>query len=207
MAKFPSRWSSLIIPAKCSLAVFFMVGCVAHGQIYLNREVRVDGLPNWTARSHAPQDVLLTSLEIVIQDKNVCCAKDSALEDSLEKANPQSLKDVASKLQGRQLLSDGRPIQVTAEYSEPAAINAGVIIGTLAGKQAFLLEWNTHLYVCFGAIYDQVYDDNGGMQYSIRKILLLDVRYSGSRRLAVFDRGTDDWTKVQGMLRLTVAAQ
>lgn len=207
MAKFPNRWLSLTILAKCWLAVFFMVGCVAQGQIYLNRKVRVDGLPNWTARSHAPQDVLMTSLEIVIQDKNVCCAKDSALEDSLERADPRSLKDVASKLQGRQLLSDGRPIQVTAEYFEPAAINAGVIIGTLAGKHVFLLEWNADLYVCYGVIYDQLYDDNGGLEYSIRKILLPDVRYSGSRRWAVFDRATDDWTKVQGMLRLTVAAQ
>jgi hypothetical protein len=119
----------------------------------------------------------------------------------------QSLKDLASKLQGRHLLSDGRPIQVTAEYFEPAAIYSGVIIGTLAGKQAFLLQWNSHLYVCYGVIYDELYEENGVIQYSIRKIVLVDVRYSDSRRAVVFDRGIDDWTKVQGMLRLQVAAQ
>jgi hypothetical protein len=86
LANFPSRRLSLSILAKCGLAVFFMVGCLAHGQSYWNRELRVEGLPKWTAPSHALRDVLLTSLEMLIQDKSVCCGKDSALEDSIEKS-------------------------------------------------------------------------------------------------------------------------
>ena len=42
---------------------------------------------------------------------------------------------------------------------------------------------------------------------TINKFLLLDTRYSDSRRKVVFNRETDDWSKVQGMLRLTVAQQ
>jgi hypothetical protein len=94
---------------------------------------------------------------------------------------------------------------VTAEYFEPAAINSGMLIGTLRDKRALLLQWNSHVYVCDGVIYGELYDKNGGMQYAIRKFLLLDTRYSDSRREVVFDRNTDDWGKVQGMLRLTVA--
>jgi hypothetical protein len=41
----------------------------------------------------------------------------------------------------------------------------------------------------------------------IHKLLLLDTRYSGSRRAVTFNRETDDWSKVQGMLRLAVAPQ
>jgi hypothetical protein len=151
--------------------------------------------------------VLLTSLDTVLHDRSVCCGADSALGDSAEKANPLSPKDVVSKLQGRHLLSDGRPIMVTAEYFEPAAINSGMLIGTLRDKHALLLQWNSHVYVCYGVVYDELYDENGGLQYSIRNFLLLDTQYSDSRREVVFHRQTDDWSKVQGMLRVTVAPQ
>ena len=39
---------------------------------------------------------------------------------------------------------------------------------------------------------------------AIHKFLLLDTRYSDSRRKVVFNRETDDWSKVQGMLRVTI---
>jgi hypothetical protein len=189
-----------------------MSACLAVGQSnpnqrYPNQEVHVSGLRALMARSHDRSDVLLTSLDTVLHDRSICCGTDSALGDSAEKANPLSLKDVASKLQGRHLLSDGRPIMVTAEYFEPAAINSGMVIGSLRDKHALLLQWNSHVYVCYGAIYDELYDENGLLQYSIRSFLLLDTRYSDSRREVSFNRQTDDWSKVQGMLRVTVAPQ
>jgi len=206
VTKFRARRSSLLILVTCIVGSFLAVSCLAHGQVYNpDQEIQVSGLRVLMARSHERSDVLLTSLDTVLHDRSVCCAKDSALEDSAERANPLSLKDVASKLQGRHLLSDGRPIMVTAEYFEPAAINSGMLIGTLRDKRALLLQWNSHVYVCDGVIYGELYDENGGVQYAIRKFLLLDTRYSDSRREVVFDRNTDDWGKVQGMLRLTVA--
>ncbi len=42
---------------------------------------------------------------------------------------------------------------------------------------------------------------------SIYKFQLLDTRYSDSRREVAFNRETDDWSKVQGMLWLTVGQQ
>jgi hypothetical protein len=206
VTKFRTPRSSFLILVTCIVGSFLAVSCLAHGQVYNpDQEVQVSGLRVLMARSQERSDVLLTSLDTVLHDRSLCCGKDSALEDSAERANPLSLKDVASKLQGRHLLSDGRPIMVTAEYFEPAAINSGMLVGTLRDKRALLLQWNSRVYVCYGVIYGELYDENGGMQYAIRKFLLLDTRYSDSRRKVVFDRNTDDWGKVEGMLWLTVA--
>jgi len=150
--------------------------------------------------------VLLTSLDTVLHNRDVCCGKDSALVDSAEKADPSSLKDVAAKLQGRQLLGDGRPIMVTAQFIELADINSGLLITTLREKHAMLFEWNSHLYVCYGVSYRRDFDYTSGTETdTVQKFLLLDTRYSDSRRQTIFDRATDDSSKVQGMLWVSVS--
>jgi len=169
------------------------------------KEVRVSGLPSLMARTQEVSDVLLTSLDTIFHDRSVCCGKDSALEDSAARADPSSLKDVATKLQGRHLLSDGRPIVVKAEYMEPSAINFSALIGTFREKHALLMEWNSHLYVVYGVAYYETMDyETGTITDAIQKILLLDTRYSDSRRTVTFERGTDDWGKVQGLVYLAV---
>ncbi len=205
------RWrrSSFRILGKCIVASLLVGGGLVYGQDYpTKQEVHVSGLPALMARSHEPSDVLLTSLDTIIHDRSVCCGKDSALGDSAQGADPTSLKDIPTKLQGRHLLSDGRPIAITAEYIEPQAIKSGMLIGTLRDKHALLLQWNSHLYVCYGVAYVKDYNTHTGAELdTINKFLLLDTRYSDSRREVVFNRETDDWSKVQGMLRLTVAQQ
>jgi hypothetical protein len=191
------------------VASLLVGGGLVYGQDYpIPQEVHVTGLRALRARSHEPSDVLLTSLDTIVHDRSVCCGKDSALGESAEMAAPASLKDVAAKLRGRHLLSDGLPIMISAEYLEPAVISAGMLIGTLRDQHALLLEWEAHLYVCYGVTYGKYYDPNSGSEVdTIYKFLLLDTRYSDSRREVVFNRETDDWSKVQGMLRLTVAQQ
>jgi len=198
----------------CCAVEFLAVACstvICRGQAgtYVSiQEVRVSGLPVLVAPSHQPMDVLLTSVATIAHDRSVCCGEDSALADDVARADPLSLKDVADKLQGRHLLSDGRPIMVSAEYSDPATINASVLIATLRDKHATLFEWNSHLYVCNGVTYRRDYDPATGAQVNtILKFLLLDTRYSGSRRSVIFDRETDDWSKVHGVMRLSVAPQ
>ena len=39
------------------------------------------------------------------------------------------------------------------------------------------------------------------------KLLLIDTRYSDTRRNVEFNRATDDWSKVQGVVWLTAAPQ
>jgi hypothetical protein len=205
------RWrgSSFRILDNCIVASLLVGGGLVYGQDYpTKQEVHVSGLQALMARSHEPSDVLLTSLNIIIHDRSVCCGKDSALGDSAERTDPASLKDIAAKLQGRHLLNDGRPIMVTAAHMEPTAISAGTLIGTLRDQHAMLLEWEARLYVCYGVTYGKYYDSNSGLEVdTIYKFLLLDTRYSDSRREVVFNRETDDWSKVQGRLRLTVVQQ
>lgn len=196
------------------LAVSCLALCsFAYGQV-LNQdeEFQVHNLPSLMARSHNPSDVLLTSLDTVFHDREVCCGKDSALEDSAAAADPRSLKDVARKLDGRHLLSDGRPIMVTAEYMPPDAMNAGDLVTRIMNQHAALMEWNSHLYVLHGLVYMWVATGNtldGGVSQgtAIHKLLLWDTRYSDSRREVVFNRDTDDVKTIQGLLFLQVAPQ
>ena len=205
---FPGS-ASLTKAIRC-IAILCVAFCgCAHAQdTYKPETVRVSDLPTLLARSHDPSDVLLTSLDTILHDREVCCGKDSALEDSAQRADPASLRDVAAKLQGRHLLSDGRPIMVNATYIAPDAINANLLIETLQQKHAMLLLWKSHLYVLYGATYVVDFDPNSGaVSYNVRTLLLVDARYSDSRRIVEFNRETDDWSKVQGVVWISSAPQ
>ncbi len=199
----------LAVRFLASFAVTICLALFVQSQTYYspNQEARIDDLPAVTARSRHAADVLAASAEIVFHDKEVCCGKDSALEDAVAGADPRSLQEVADKLRGRRLLSDGRPIMVTADYVPAASIVAGLLIGDLKEKQALLMEWNSHVYVVYGVIFDRTVDQSGGLTDAIHKLLLLDTRFSGPRREVVFDRLTDDWGKVQGLLMLKATPQ
>jgi hypothetical protein len=189
-----------------ALAVLSLVLCsFAHGQVlYQDQVLEVRGLPSLMARSPHSADVLLTSLDIVFHDREVCCGKDSALEDSAGAADPKSLKDVASKLQGRHFLGDGRPIIVTATYVTPDAVNSGMLITWFQNHHAALMQWNSRVYVVHGIVYQWTASgtpDTGQQSGTvIHKFLLWDTRYSDSRREVVFNRETDDLSKVDGFL-------
>jgi hypothetical protein len=126
----------------------------AFGQVFdKDLEIHVDSSPTLVSPSKEPMDVLVTSLTIVFRDEEICCGKDSALGDRVRTADPKSLKDVAIKLNGRHLLSDGRPFVVTADYMAPDAMNSGTLIGMISAQHAGLMLWNAHLYVVDGLIY------------------------------------------------------
>lgn len=202
---------------RCFAYLLVLVSCCAFGQqnprgwqaYHPNEEVRVPQLPALMARSHDASDVLLTSLDIVFHDHSICCGRDSALEDRALAADPVSLKEIASKIAGRQLLNDGRPIQITADLL-PAVPGIDIslrIVSALRDKHPMLMVWNSHLYALYGAVFDEVANDDGSSAFMIHKLFLLDARYSGARREVIFNRDTDDWSKVAGVLLLTVAPQ
>lgn len=189
------------------LGLCFALGGLASGQILnQDKEIQVHDLPSLMARTSHASDVLLTSLDTVFHDRDICCGRDSALVDSAEAADPHSLKDVAGKLDGRHLLGDGRPIKVNAKYVDTDGMNSGEIITTIANQHAALMEWDSHIYVVRGVIFFWTAYGGGDQGYTpvtvIRKFLLLDTRYSDSRRDVVFDRETTDLNKVKGMLFL-----
>ena len=185
---------------------------VAHGQLlYQDQVLEVPDLPSLIARSPHSADVMLTSLDTIFHDREVCCGKDSALEDSAGAGDPKSLKDVASKLQGRHLLGDGRPIMVTATYSTTDAVNSGMLITWFQNHHAALMQWNSRVFVVHGIVYQWTASgtpDTGQQDGTvIHKFLLWDTRYSDSRREVVFNRETDDLGKVDGFLFVDVKPQ
>ena len=202
MTKLRSRgWllAKLVVP-------YFVLSCLGYGQILnQDQEIQVHDLPSLMARSQDRSDVLLTSLDTVFHNREICCGKDSALEDSAGAADPKSLKDVASKLDGRHLLSDGRPMMVTATYLTPDAVNSGLLVTWFHNQHAALMQWNSHVYVVHGIVYMWIASGDptsGSMTQTtlIHKFLLWDTRYSDSRREIVFNRDVDDLSKVQGFL-------
>jgi len=198
------RATSSLVTVLCLAGTFAVIPSGLQGQVaYPEKEVLVHDLPVLVARSSDPTDVVKTSLDIIIHKKSVCCGKDSALEDSVERADPKSLKDVAEKLKGRQLLSDGRPIAVTTEFLTAAEVNAGHIIYMLENQHAPLMEWNSQVYVVRGVTYvESEYNAEGSISklFTIHAFLLEDVRYSGARRQVVFDRTKENAGQVQGFL-------
>jgi hypothetical protein len=187
------------------------VSCLAQDQadsciFFPNQEVRITNLALPTAPSKDTTSVIATAVAAVLHDASLCCGKDSALGDAAL-SEPRSLKELSAKLQGRHLLSDGRPIQVNAEYEPQTAMNAGLVIGSLQEQRALLFEWKSHVYVLDGAIFNEDRCVSGARHWSVAKLLLLDPRYSDQRREVVFNRETDDLSKVQGVLSLSVAPQ
>lgn len=170
----------------------------------------VHHLPKLMARTKDPSDILLTSLHTILNDNDVCCGEDSALGDAVQEADPGSLKDIAEKLNGRHLLGDGRPIMVTTEYLPTGKVSAGHLIKMIEDQHAALLLWNSHLYVVNGVVYvpeTTATEDAASTSPVIRKLLLIDPRYSDARRNAEFNRETDDVNKVQGLLFIETKPQ
>jgi len=176
---------------------------VSPGWFLHNQEVSVANLPLLTAPSAEPSAVLATALETILQDRDVCCRKDSGLEDAVLSA-PSSLKELSAKLQGRHVLGDGLSIVVRAEYFPKSSIDPSLTIQTLMNQQPMLLKWKSHIYVLYGATYDETRTYNWeARQFVIHKLWLLDPRYSGQRRQTELNT-TDDWTNIQGILTLSV---
>jgi len=203
------RFSAVKLPLAafflaCMASVSSAQPSLAHAQYnYPEEEIHIHDLPTITAKSEHSFDMLAAALATVLRDKDVCCGKDSALEDSLERADKKSLKDIFDRLQGRHLLSDGRPIMVTGEYLTPDQASAGHLVTMIAANHVPLMMWNFHVYVVHGVSYVENVDrDSGSVLYTIHKFFLWDTRYSDARREVVFDRLTEDAAKVQGLLFL-----
>jgi hypothetical protein len=194
----------LFLVIVCLFGEFVLMSWRAVAQVaYPEEEIRVRDLPALTSRSSDGADVLATALEIIIHKKSLCCGKNSALEDSVERVDSKSPKDIANRLKGRHLLSDGRPIMVTTEFLAPDEVNAGHIIYMLEKQHAPLMEWNSQLYVVNGVTYvESEYNAEGSTSrmYTIHTFLLDDVRYSGARREVIFDRTKENATQVQGFV-------
>jgi hypothetical protein len=200
----------LILGLWLCLAKLFLLN-PAHAQVLdIDQHIEVVDLPSVVSPSRHSSDVLVTSLATIIHDSEVCCGKDSALEDSVERADPKSLQDVAAKLDGRHLLPDGRSFMVKAVFFPPDQANAAYLVKAFTEKYPLLMQWNSHIYVVHGLVYFWISrggdptSGGGGLQVVVHKFLLWDTRYSDSRRELTFNRDTDELGKVQGFLFIQV---
>jgi hypothetical protein len=200
----------------CSIAVLLLASVLSRGQqspsrgtFLPNQEVLVRGLPVRAASSTDPAAVLVAALETIFHDPDVCCGKNSVLQAAVFSADPLSLKDLGTKIEGRHVLDDGRRILVAAEYLPPNAINPYQIIASLVKNQASLVEWKSHLYVLYGAVFDEIRGSTPetGRVVAIHKLLLLDTRFSDARRDTSFDQDGNSPTELQGLLLLKLGPQ
>jgi hypothetical protein len=194
-----------------SVSTFLILAfCLAHGQEYTdvvfrvlpNQDVRINDLRPLVSPSIDNAAVLQTALETVLNDGAKCCGKGSRFENVVL-AEPRSLKDLNTALQDGHFWSDHTP-KVHVNYLGQCPIEPGVIIAALLEHHASILEWKSHFYVVYGVIFDEAVHYSGRRQFEVHKFLLLDPRFSDSRKEVVFNRDADDWGEIQGVLTLTV---
>jgi len=203
------------LKSRLPLAVVLLVvlGVNAHGQLdqgqspyvfHPNQEVRVASLPSVLADSTSDADVLAASVATAVMDRAICCDRNSALVDQLASITKFSLKELGEKVRGKQYLGSGSSIVVSDQYWSGSSVNAEAIVGSLLTQHPLLMVWSGHLYVVYGAVFDDYLYDSGANIRVIRKLLLIDTRFSDKRRYITFDRQTDDWNKVTGLLVLVI---
>lgn len=176
------------------------------GTFLPNQQVSVAGLPVRTAESADASAVLAATLETIFHESAVCCSKDSALGDTVLSMGSLSLEDLGQKLRGRRVLSDGHSIMVTSEFLQPKSIQPSQILAPLMERQPLVMKWNSHLYVLYGALFDETKYAAGNV-FVIHKLFLLDVRFPDARREVVFNRESNDWNQAQGLLILHATPQ
>jgi hypothetical protein len=205
--KLPARWPLTLLLLASSFA--HSQQDQSHGDFLVNQELRVGGLPLRTASSSDPAAVLVAALETIFHDPDACCGKNSVLQAAALSADPLSLKDLSARIQGTYVLDDGRRIIITAEYVPPSSINPYQIIASLAKNRALLVEWKSHLYVLYGAVFDEIRGrtPETGQVLAIHKLFLLDARFSDARRETSLAREGNSQTDLQGLLILRVGPQ
>ena len=169
-----------------------------------NQEVRIRSFPTIVADSSADSDVVAASVASAVNSPDVCCGRNSALIDQVTSISGFSLKDLGRKLRSKHYFDRGLSFTVTDQYWPGSSVNAEAIIGTLTAQHPLLTVWNGHLYVMYGAVFGEYLYNDGSSMHVIQKLLMVDTRFSDDRRYVSFDRQTDDWNKVTGLLSLAV---
>lgn len=202
----------LHLPASTLLLIIIMSCCVnTNSQDYYdsyvvhpNQKVQIASLPSAVAASTSESAVLAASVATAVMERDVCCDRNSALEDQITSAKKGSLREVGEELRGKHYLDNGSPIFVADQYWPGASVNADDIVASLMAQRPLLIDWNGRLYVMYGAVFDEYKYNSGLAVHVIRTLLLVDARFSDRRRYVSFNRQTDDWGKVTGLLALAV---
>jgi hypothetical protein len=202
VAKLRVGWVTAFLVFACSIAVAQADRTDPVSWIHYKQEIRLSDMPSLTAASEDPSAVLATALKTIVQCKNLCCPKDSAIEDVVL-TGPRTLKDLSTALQGGNFWSD-HPQAIHTQYAAQGAVDPGFILTALLDHNPTVIEWKSNFYIVYGAIFDETLHYSGRREYAVHRFLLLDPRFSGDQRQVEFNRDTDDWKTVQGLMRVTV---
>jgi hypothetical protein len=199
--------------AALCLAVSILFASAAQGQdygtilsaVHPDQQAIVESVHLQPAIANDSNAAVAAALATVINDPKVCCSENSSLGTAPVTDDRVSLHDLANKVGGRHVLSDGETLNVTANYIPATTLSSDQIILPLMKQQPILMAWKSHLYVLYGAVYDDKVYTDGHHEYVIHKLLLLDPSAAAPNRQAAFDRQKDDWSQVEGLLLLKVA--
>ncbi len=213
----------LHLPASTLLLIIIMSCCVnTNSQDYYdsyvvhpNQEVRIAALPSTVAASTSKSDVLVASVATAVMERDVCCGRNSALEDQIIAASAStgkiSLRELGEKLRGKHYLDNGASIFVADQYwpaapIEQNAVKPGDIISLPDGPAPIADELGRPACTfCMESYSTSAPTATLATIFrSIRTLLLIDTRFSGRRRYVSFNRQTDDWGKVTGVLALAI---
>jgi hypothetical protein len=203
--QFPLWTLLLIVVSSCVDAAAQCGVDQGCGYVILpNQQVQVASLPSVVAASRSQSDVMAASVATAVIDAAVCCGRDSALVDRVDLANGRSLMVLGEKLRGKHYLDSGLSIVVNDQYWPVASVHPEDIISSLVAQHPLLMVWSGHLYVVEGVLFDEWRCCNCAKTYVIKRLLLVDTRFSDQRRYVSFNRQTDDWSKVTELLALVI---
>lgn len=149
--------------------------------------------------------VAKAAVATVLSASNVKCEPASQLNAVLESQGGASLRKLAEKLSGASCMMDGKIVHLSAVFTPNGSIQADGIIAPLVHAKPLLIRWNGALYVLYGVVYDEHLHNSGKRENVIRRLLLIDPRYSDERKFVSFDRQRDDFAQVEGIAEIRFA--
>ncbi len=168
--------------------------------VHPNQEVTVKNLHLKLARWPGETAALAGALETILDFPQLCCGRNSSIPALPASARSNSLQEIAAKLNGKHVLSDGRPVFVAAHYFSASAITSHQIVAFLMENQALLVQWDSHFFVLSGAVFDDKVYSDGNRDIILRKLRLFDPDATAAAHEITFDREKDQWSEVQGFL-------
>ncbi len=196
------------------LLLFAIFGCTLAAQdisdagvFHPNQRVTVPDLAPVTAPDASASTVAKAAVAILLSASKIQCDPSSHVENVAEEYAGPSLRTLAGKLSGASCTVEGRRIGITATFVPNGEIQGDNLIASLIAGKPLLMAWSTNLYVLYGVVYDETLHSDGSRVNSIRELLLIDPRYSDKRRLVVFRRESDDFTRVEGIAMIGVHRQ
>jgi hypothetical protein len=168
------------------------------------QRVTVPNLAVVTATDTSSPAVAKAALAIVLSGSKLKCGPDSQLESVVEANAGSPLRTLASKISGASCATNGRTLHVTATFTPNGAIQGDSLIASVIEGKPLLVEWKGALYVLYGVVYDEHLYPSGRHDNVIRKLLLIDPRYSDKRRFVAFERDKDNFGQLEGVASVGV---